>query len=82
MAENKTIIEQAELEGTAPIDGYYGYIIGTGSKPNGRKSPHAWFRDPHHARAWESMSTNRVIITLSCGDCVFWQDYQILQFAE
>lgn len=78
-----TIIEQAELEGTAPIDGYYGYIIGTG-QPGRLKSPHSWFRDRDvaHAKAWASISNNRVIIHLSQGDAVFWHDYQILQFAE
>jgi len=76
-----TIIEAAEHHGTAPVDGYYGYIIGTGT-PNACKSPHAWFRDIDHANAWEKTAQNRVIITLGKGDAVFWQDYMILQFAK
>lgn len=79
--ESKTIIERADEQGTAPVDGYYGYIIGTG-RSGGRKSPHAWFRDKDHAIAWSKVSNNRIIITLNTGDAVFWQDYQILQFAE
>ena len=79
--ESKTIIEQADDEGSAPVDGHYGYIIGTG-QPGRRRSPQAWFRDKDHAIAWSKVSANRIIITLSAGDAVFWQDYQILQFSE